>query len=107
MLYEYRKYTVTPGRMGDLVARMNDHTARLFERHGIRLVGAWQAVVGNTNELHHILAWESFEERETRWGAFSSDEEWLAILRESDGDGKIRDHAVNELWKPIACSPLQ
>lgn len=107
MIYEYRRYVAEAGRLGALIDRMNDHTAGFFERHGVRLVGAWQAVVGNTNELHYILAWASFEEREERWTAFSSDPEWLAVLGATDAKGKLRDYCVNELWKPIACSPLQ
>jgi hypothetical protein len=107
VIYEYRKYVVNPGRLNALIERMNDHTAGFFDRHGIRLVGAWQAVVGNTNELHYILAWNDFAERQERWGAFSNDPEWLGVLGDTDANGKLREHCVNELWMPIACSPLQ
>jgi hypothetical protein len=107
VIYEYRKYYVNPGRMGDLVDRMNQHTVHFFERHGIRLIGAWTTVVGESNELHYLLAWNDLNERQERWGAFSRDPEWLAVMRETDGDGKIRDRAHNELWSPIAGSPLR
>jgi NIPSNAP len=107
LIYEYRRYHVTPGRMGDLVDRMCNHTAGFFEAHGIRLVGAWTTVVGNSNELHHILAWTDMSERQERWAAFSRDPGWLEVLATSDGEGKIRDFAHNELWAPIDCSPLQ
>jgi hypothetical protein len=107
VIYEYRRYHVNPGRMGDLVDRMNQHTVRFFEKHGIRMLGAWTTIVGESNELHYLLAWEDFNERQERWGAFSRDPEWLAIMRETDGDGKLRDRAHNELWAPIESSPLR
>lgn len=107
MLYEYRRYYVTPGRMPDLVARMNDHTAHYFERHGVRLVGAWQPVTGESHALHYLLAWNDLNERQERWGAFASDPDWRAALKASDSQGVIRDHAYSEIWSPIGCSPAQ
>jgi hypothetical protein len=93
--------------MGDLIDRMCNDTVGFFEAHGIRLVGAWTTVVGNSNELHHILAWTDMNERQERWAAFSRDPDWLAVLAASDGEGKIRDFAHNEFWAPIDCSPLK
>jgi NIPSNAP len=107
LIYEYRRYEVAPGRMGELVERMCSHTVHYFERHGIRLVGAWRTTVGNSNEFHYILAWADMRERQERWEAFANDPDWLAVLRETDGDGKIRVYSHNELWTPIDCSPLQ
>ena len=107
MLYEYRKYHVAPGRMGDLVDRMCNDAARFFGQYGIRLVGAWQPIVGETNEFHFMLAWTDLEERQQRWKAFSIDPDWIDVLSETDGESKIREHGQNEIWAPIECSPLQ
>jgi hypothetical protein len=93
--------------MGELVDRMREHAVKHFERHGIRLVGAWTTMVGESNELHYILAWADMGERQQRWQAFSSDPEWRAVLKATDGDGKIRERSHNEFWAPIDCSPLQ
>ncbi|MBW0107628.1 NIPSNAP family protein, partial [Pseudonocardia sp. KRD-182] len=34
MLFELREYTVVPGRLPTLIARFNDHTLGLFDKHG-------------------------------------------------------------------------
>jgi hypothetical protein len=93
--------------MADLVDRMCNHTARFFEQYDIRLIGAWQSLVGETNELHFILAWTDLEERQSRWTAFMTDPDWLVVLRETDGESKIREYGQNEIWSPIDCSPLR
>lgn len=107
MLYEYRRYHVAPGRMADLVERMCNDTARFFTEYGIRLVGAWQSLIGETNDLHFMLAWTDLEERQELWTAFTNDPAWHAVLRASDGDGKVREYGHNQIWSPIDCSPLQ
>ncbi len=107
MIYEYRRYHANPGRLGDLVARMNEHTVRFYAKHGMRLVGSWTSVIGNTNDLHYILAWNDLNERQERWAAFSSDPEWRAVMKETDPDGQMRSYGQSELWAPTECSPLK
>ena len=51
MIYEWRAYYVMPGRMADIQRRFADHTMRLFEKHGINVVGFWQPVIGESNVL--------------------------------------------------------
>jgi hypothetical protein len=52
MLYEWRVYEVVPGKMGALHARFQNITLRFFEKHGIKVVGFWEAVIGVTNTLY-------------------------------------------------------
>jgi hypothetical protein len=70
MIYELRNYTAQPGRLRDLLARFENHTNRIWARYGIRQVGFWTTIVGPTDGLSYLLAWESFAEREERWNAF-------------------------------------
>lgn len=41
MIYELRIYTTLPGRMPNLLARFENHTLRIWEKHGIKQVGFW------------------------------------------------------------------
>ena len=78
MLYELRVYTALPGRMPDLPARFKDHTVSIWQKHGIIPVGFWTTLIGHsTSELTYILAWNSLADREIKWAAFESDQEWL------------------------------
>jgi len=65
VIYEQRVYRAAPGRMPKLVARFRDHILAIWEKHGIRQVGFWTTLVGESSEeLAYILSWVSPAERE-------------------------------------------
>ena len=67
MIYELRVYRCVPGRLPALLSRFQNHTLRIWERHGIRQAGFWTPLVGeNSQDLTYLLAWESLAERERR-----------------------------------------
>ena len=41
MIYELRIYTTLPGRLPNLLSRFENHTLRIWEKHGIKQVGFW------------------------------------------------------------------
>lgn len=52
-------------------------TLGFFKKHGIEDVGVWEAVVGPTGELQHIVHHDDRAQRERAWGAFAAEEGWL------------------------------
>ena len=71
MIYEMRRYEATPGKMAALNEVMESLAVPVFEKVGMRLVGAWTPVAGDyTNALSYMLAWESLNEREEKWQDF-------------------------------------
>ncbi len=106
-LFEYRVYEAVPGRLPDLNKRFLNHTLGFFEKHGIQVVGFWEAVAGTTNELHYILRYDSLAHREQAWDAFGRDEGWLAVRAETEANGPIVARVRNQFWRPTAYSPLQ
>lgn len=40
-VYELRIYTTVPGRLPALLTRFENHTLKLWEKHGIKQVGFW------------------------------------------------------------------
>jgi hypothetical protein len=108
MIYELRVYRALPGRLPALLARFNDHTLRIWERLGIRQVGFWTTLVGESAfELTYMIAWESLADREARWTAFQSDPEWIRVRNESEKDGPINANITNQLLAPTAFSALK
>ena len=89
MIYELRNYTAQPGRLRDLLARFENHTNRIWARYGIRQAGFWTTIVGPTEGLSYLLAWESFAEREEKWNAFRADPELLKAFAESEKNGPL------------------
>ncbi|MGH7322498.1 MAG: NIPSNAP family protein [Candidatus Rokuibacteriota bacterium] len=107
MIYELRLYEVVPGRMPALHARFQNHTLGFFAKHGIKVVGFWEALVGTSNVLSYLLAFEDLAHRERAWAAFMADEDWKRVRDESQRDGPIVARIRNELWQPTPYSPLR
>ena len=108
MIYELRVYRALPGRLPALLARFNDHTLRIWERIGIRQVGFWTTLVGESAfELTYMIAWDSLADREVKWTTFQSDPEWIRVRNESEKDGPINANISNQLLAPTAFSALK
>ena len=108
MIYELRVYRTLPGRLPNLLARFQNHTLRLWEKHGIRQAGFWTTLVGESaNDLTYLLVWDSLAEREEKWPKFGTDPEWLAVRAESEKDGPINANVSNQLLVPTAFSSVK
>ncbi len=105
MIHELRVYRCLPGRLPALIARFQNHTLKLWERHGIRQAGFWTTLIGESNnELTYMLAWESLAERETKWAAFQNDADWQKARADSERDGQIIANITSQLLTPTAFS---
>ena len=108
MIHELRIYHCVPGRLPDLNKRFETITLKLWEKHGIRPVGFWTTVIGESNnDLTYLLAWESLAEREQKWAKFAADPEWLKVRAESEADGPINANVANYFLSPTAFSSVK
>lgn len=108
MLYELRRYHSVPGRLPALLARFENRTLPIWEKHGIRQAGFWTTLIGESNQhITYMLAWESLAEREKRWPAFQADPEWIATVAETDRDGQLVRNIRNEILMPTAFSSVK
>ena len=107
MIYELRIYHSVPGRLPALLARFENHTLRIWEKHGIRQAGFWTTLIGQSHrQLTYMLAWDSMAERETRWNAFVSDPDWIAVAAESEKDGQLVENISSQLLLPTNFSAV-
>ena len=107
MIHELRVLHCVPGRLPALLKRFENHTLRLFEKHGIRQVGFWTVVIGESNnDLFLILECESLADREQKFGAFLQDPEWLEVRRKSEEDGPLEASITNTILVPTSFSRL-
>jgi hypothetical protein len=92
-VYELRVYHAAPGKLGELLARFRDHTAKLFEKHGMKNVAYWTPLDeperGNT--LVYILQHPSREAATANWKSFQDDPEWKRVKEESEANGKLAE----------------
>ncbi|HLZ85234.1 MAG TPA: NIPSNAP family protein [Caulobacteraceae bacterium] len=80
MIVEMRTYTLHVGQAANYL--------RLYEAEGLatqtrilgKLVGYYSTEVGNVNQIVHLWAYDSFEERLKRRAALFADPTWLAYI---------------------------
>ena len=72
-----------------------------------RVVGFWETVFGESNELVYICAYDDLAHRQRAWSAFMADPEWLAARKASETNGPLVERVVNKIWRPTSFSPLQ
>jgi hypothetical protein len=108
MIYEMRLYHCLPGRLPLLLKRFEAATLKIWERHGIRQVGFWTTLIGESNQqLTYMLQWESLADREKKWNAFQADPEWIKERADSEKDGPIIAHLSSEILTPTKFSALK
>ncbi len=108
MIHELRVYRCVPGRLPALLKRFDTITLAIWQRHGIRQLGFWTTIIGDSNQdLHYILAWQSLAERETKWTKFQNDPEWIAKRAETEADGAIVANIVSQMLQPTSFSAIQ
>lgn len=108
MIVELRTYFCVPGRMPALHERFKTTALGFFEKYGIKPIGFWTNLTGETNQsLTYMLKWESLADRETRWNAFQADKEWIAKHAASEADGIIIERIENHFMVPTDYSVLR
>jgi len=89
--FELRIYYCKPGRLDALIQRFQNHTTKIFEKHGMENIGYWVPVTNDQNALYYILAFPSKEAREKSWAAFGADPQWKEVQSKSEESGAIID----------------
>jgi hypothetical protein len=107
MIYELRIYECAPGRLPALNERFRTITCRKFEQHGIKVVGYWEDVIGESNRLSYICQFDDIAARDLAWKAFQADSEWIAARAKSEESGPIVARVINTIMRPTDYSPLQ
>jgi hypothetical protein len=108
-VFEMRTYYAEPGKMAALHARFRDHTCKLFEKHGMTIIGFWTPTDKKEAEekLVYILAFPSREAAEKSWKEFRDDPAWKAAKEASEKDG-VLVKKVDSVWlNPTDYSPVK
>ena len=113
--FEMRTYIANEGKLDDLHKRFRDHTNRLFQKHGMTLVGYWTPVADAKGEISdeaqrtlvYILAYPSREAREKSWKEFMADPEWQAAYKKSHENGPLVAKVISQYLAPTDYSPIK
>jgi hypothetical protein len=75
MIYELRSYTTKPAQAMYYLDLFRTTGVHLITRH-LPMLGYWLGETGQLNTIHHMWAYESFEERAAKRVHVAKDEEW-------------------------------
>lgn len=109
-VYELRTYIATPGKLEQLHARFRNHTNKLLEKYGMKLIGFWvpqDANKGADNTLIYIVEHASRKAAEDSWKSFRADPEWVAAKAESEKGGSLTVKVESVFMNPTDYSKLK
>ncbi len=112
-VFELRTYTCNEGKLPVLLSRFRDHTAGLFEKHGMTNIAYWTPTdpeTGGGKKLIYILAHDSKEAGMKSFDDFRADPDWVKAKAESEKDGPLTvkpDGVKSVYMKPTDFSPFK
>jgi hypothetical protein len=104
--YELRIYKCNPGKLETLLERFQNHTLKLFEKHGMENVGYWVPTNNEKNELWYILAFPDRASRDASFASFIADPVWKEVAAKSEENGKIIDSITSIFMKGADILPM-
>jgi hypothetical protein len=99
MFYEIRTYRLKNGALPEYLKAVGEAGIGIQKRHLGQLVGYFFSEIGAINEIVHIWAFQSLDDREERRTRLMADPDWQAFLP------RIRDLievAENKIMTPAA-----
>ena len=103
MFYEIRTYRLRNGTIPQYLKVVEEEGIAIQKSHLGNLVGYFYSEIGTINEIVHIWAYASLDDREARLQRLAADAEWQAFLpRNRD----LIEAAENKIMKPASFSPM-
>ncbi len=99
--FEMRQYTFHEGKLPELISRFENHTLKLFEKHGIENIAYLLPVDEKNGFLTFILGYPDKNSRDENWNAFANDPEWQKVYKESEANGPLVEK-VDQTFMSIA-----
>jgi hypothetical protein len=86
--------------------RFRDHAIRIMQRHGFRILGAWESGTAGRTEFVYMLSWPDEATMRSAWQAFLADEEWKEIKRVTSArHGDLVGEINERVLSPVPYSP--
>src|SRR2546428_1732151 len=106
---EVRRYTANAGKLDDLVKRMREGEAALFEKHGMK--GVFYSVAAEApdsqNTYLYVLSHASREAAKKSWDDFRNDAAWKSLRETSEANGPLVGKVESIFVSPTDFSPLK
>jgi len=109
-VFELRIYHSPTARQNKaLHQRFSTAEIKIFHRVGINPILYTTTVFGASRpNLTYLIPFDTLADREKAWAAFSADEEWVRVRKESiDRSGQISSVTNHSLYKATTYSPIR
>ena len=119
-VYEMRVYYTYDGKFNNIISRFENHTTKLFDKHGFNNVGYWTSLKRDSTSfadkfifqndgkaaLVYIVSFKDMDSRDRSWNKFINDPEWIKVFEESIKDGPIVREIEQVFLSPTIFSNL-
>ncbi|SAL76321.1 NIPSNAP family protein [Caballeronia arvi] len=104
MFYEIRTYRIRTGAVPAYLKLVEEEGIELQKKYLENLVGYFQSEIGPLNQIVHIWAYPSLDERERRRAALANDPAWQAFAPKIQA---LMEEMENKIMRPTSFSPLR
>lgn len=104
-VYELRVETARAGKLAALSTRTRDKAMKLYQRHGIQVVGVFTPADGAENKLYGLFRYPTKDAREASWKVCLADPEYKSMIDESNREGKLVAKSESTVLVPTGYSP--
>ena len=104
MFYELRTYRLKVGAVPAYIKAVQDEGLAIQKRHLGQLIGYFTTDIGMLNQIVHLWAFDSLDDRDSRRAALLMDPEWLAFLPRLQA---LIEEMECRILRPTPFSPLQ
>jgi hypothetical protein len=103
MIYEMRTYRLRTGNVPSYLQLVEQEGIEIQKEHLGHLVGYFFSEIGPLNEIVHVWAYASLDNRDRRRNALAADQRWQTFLPKIQALIEVME---NKIMKPTAFSPL-
>lgn len=107
--FEMRTYSCFPEKYPSLVNRFQEHTLKLFEKHGMQNVMYFETIENQNAQplLLYFVAHKNATRAKASWEAFRKDENWIKAKNKSEENGEIVQKVETVALKPTDFSKIK
>lgn len=104
MVYEMRTYRLRTGTLPGYLRLVEQEGIAVQKEHLGSLVGYFFSEIGRLNEIVHVWAYASLDDRERRRAALAEDPRWIAFVPKIQA---LIEEMETKILKPAPFSPIR
>ena len=102
MIYEERRYNVSPAKRPEFIELLGNTVIPLLVKNGAKLIGVWETVIGERNEVICLLAFDDMSKRMECLQNFGKEEEFIKVLPSAP-----ENSIMVSILRPTEYSPMK